>query len=65
MEPKLNPDLKRLLSNPEIGNKFTNEILANNNKVSPINIVLEDYKIEVELIPIGYTGKNPFPETKK
>lgn len=64
MEPKLNSNLKRILSNPEIGVKVTSEILANNNKISPVKIILEEYKIELELIPIGYTGKKPITESK-
>lgn len=55
MEPKLNPELKRIISNPEIGRLITNEILNNSNKISPINVVLEDQSITI--IPIGYTGK--------
>ncbi len=59
MEPKLNPELKKFLSNPEIGIKVTTAILDNNNKIAPIKIVLEEIGKEIELIPIGYTGTPP------
>ncbi len=45
-----------MLSNPEIGMKFTKLILENSNKIEKIEIQLEDQKVIVELTPIGYTG---------
>ncbi|MES2138276.1 MAG: hypothetical protein V4511_01110 [Bacteroidota bacterium] len=56
MEPKLNPQLKRILSNPEFGNLVTKGIISNNNKISTVNVVFEDLGIEVEITPIGYSG---------
>ncbi|MEO6304767.1 MAG: hypothetical protein ABIP51_16520 [Bacteroidia bacterium] len=64
MEPKLNPELKRFLSNPEIGAKVTSEIISNNNKISPVIIELKEFGQVIELIPIGYTGKDNISQKK-
>lgn len=37
---------------------FTKKILDNNNKIRPIEIDLDNLDLTIELIPIGYTGKN-------
>jgi hypothetical protein len=58
MEPKLNPRLKQILSNPEFGNLITKGIIDNNNKISSVNVIIENLGIELELTPIGYTGVN-------
>lgn len=64
MEPKLNPQLKKFLSNPEIGIKVTSAILDNNNKIASIKIILEEFGQEIELIPIGYSGPPPNNDKK-
>jgi hypothetical protein len=65
MEPKLNPKLKRILSNPELGNQLTKKIIDNNNKIAVVSVILEDLGIELELIPIGYTGEKSNIEKSK
>lgn len=64
MEPKLNPVLKKMLSNPEIGMEFTKKILENSNKIEPLEITLEKFNAIIELIPIGYTGINNKDKSK-
>lgn len=56
MEAPIWSKIKKYLSNPKYGMKFTNAILENGNKIEPFTVEVAGEKIE--LIQIGFSEKD-------
>jgi len=60
METAIWSKIKKYLSNPKYGMKFTDAIIKNGNRIEPFVVEVGDEKIE--LIQIGYTQKKEIDE---